>query len=347
MNSDLALLTVNRVIIHEVPKHAKNVEGSGPVYSEVESPMDADLASYFQSKMVSSLGSNKSFDIWFDPGSLSPLPTLVKEYLGSTETDFVEISKKLADHLYDIQDGTNPGGLLCVLDCTITGHRALGVIKLEKEEGVQLKQRLVSGQPTFDLDILRDLVLTERTKIYKLALFVDVGDPEEFDAAASDNQTGYGTYNEVASFFLHRFLGCKLRKEADVATKHFYEAAQTFINENVEDPVLRSEYYGHVVSEMLSQSPTLSSEEFTVKFLPVALRKSFMDHLQSNDVPANFPKNTGLIERRLRKTLYDFQSGIQVIAPNDLEDRRLTLTRLENGETRVEIQDRLEEVKGK
>ena len=349
MKSDLALLKVNKVIIHEVPKHTKHGgSASGPVYSEVESQLDQELALYFQEKTISSLGSHKSFDIEVDLSSLSPVPALLTKHLNSSGEDFVEISKKIAEHLYNIQDGTNPAGLLAVLDCGLHKERALGLIKLEKEEGVRLKQQRLGGRLTFDLHILRDLVLTERTRVYKLALFVSIpGKEADYDAAASDNQTGYGSYNEVATFFPNKFLGCKLRKEPEVATKHFYEAAEAFVNEKVEDPLLRSQYHGHVVSELLSQSPTVSTEQFAENFLPVDLRKSFVDHLKSSEVPANFPKNNELIDKKLKKTLYEFQSGIRVIAPNDLADGRLRITSLENGDTKLEIQDRLEEVRGK
>lgn len=349
MKSDLALLKVNKVIIHEVPKHSKHGgSASGPVYSEVESQLDQELALYFQEKTISSLGSQKSFDIEVDSSSESPVPTLVTKHLNSSGADFVEVSKKIAEHLYTIQDGTNPAGLLAVLECTLHKERALGLIKLEKEEGVRLRQQRLGGRLTFDLHILRDLVLTERTRIYKLALFVLLpGKEDDYDAAASDNQNGYGSYNEVATFFLSKFLGCKLRKEPVVATKHFYEAAEAFVNEKVDDPVLRSQYHGHVVSELLSQSPIVSTEQFAENFLPVDLRQSFVEHLRTSEVPANFPKDNELIDRRLKKTLYDFQSGIRVIAPNDLDDGLLKMTSLENGDTKVEIQDRLEEVRGK
>jgi hypothetical protein len=206
MNSDLARLVVKRVIIHEIPKHLKHDGGSGPVYSEIESELDTELAEYFHHKMVESLGSKKSYDIVVDVSAPSPVPKLLDTYLGSSGTDFVEMSKQMAGHLHNIQDGTNPGGLLAVIDCEIGNDRALGIIKLEKEEGVRLEQRRHKGQLTFDLRVLRSLVLTERTRVYKVALFVIPTEVTEYDAAASDNQSGYGSYNEVASFFLNKFL---------------------------------------------------------------------------------------------------------------------------------------------
>jgi hypothetical protein len=146
---------------------------------------------------------------------------------------------------------------------------------------------------------------------------------------------------------LKRFLGCKLKKEPNVATSHFFEAEETFFNEEVEDPEKRAQYHDHVVSEMLSQSPTLSSEEFAETYLPVELRQKFVNQLEAKEVPANFPKNTELISKKLKKTLYEFGSGIRVVVPNEQADNHIKLTSLENGETRLEIQDRLQGVKGK
>lgn len=347
MKSELARLAVNRVIIHEIPKHLKHDGGSGPVYSEIESELDAELAEYFHHKMVESLGSKKSYDIVVNSLSTSPVPSLLDTYLGSSKAEFVETSKQMAEHLHNIQDGTNPGGLLAVIDCAIGDDRAMGIIKLEKEEGVRLEQRRHKGQLTFDLRVLRSLVLTERTRVYKVALFVLPAEGVEYDAAASDNQAGYGSYKEMASFFLNRFLGCKLREEPDVATKHFFEATEAFINEEVDDPEERVQYHEHVVSEMLSHSPTVSSEEFAENYFPVNLRQRYVNQLEAREVPANFPKDTELIKRKLKKTLYEFGSGIKVIVPNEQAENHVRVTKLDSGETKLEIQDRLEEVKAR
>jgi hypothetical protein len=202
MKSELARLVVKRVIIHEIPKHMKASGGSGPVYSKVESDLDPEMAVYFRDKIIKSLGSTKSYDISLDPVEGTPFTELLETYLSTPGTDFVEVSQKMAEHLHNIQDGTNPGGLLVVIDCAIGADNGIGIIKLEKEEGVNLKQLLRKGLPTFDLQVLRSLVLTDKTRVYKVALFIVIPGEAGYDAAASDNQTGYGSYNEVASFFL-------------------------------------------------------------------------------------------------------------------------------------------------
>jgi hypothetical protein len=348
MKSNLALLTINKIIIHEVPKHSKGSAGVGPIYSEVESPFDQNLELFFLNKMISSLKSHKSFDICVDVGCSSPVPGLLARHFDSVGGEFVEITKRIAQHLYNIQDGTNPGGLLAILDCAVNEQKALGVIKLEKEEGVRLQQTLHENLRTFDLNVLRDLVLTERTKIYKVALFVMPDEVEEtYDAAASDYQTGFSSYHEVASFFLSKFLGCKLQKDPPLATKHFYEVTEEFINEQIADPVERIKYHEHLVSEIQSQTPTISTEQFADNYLPVEERQKFVNHLTEKDVPANFPKKLDLVSKRLKKTVYHFRSGIQVIVPNEVAEGHLVIENLDEGETRLEIKDQLEGVKGK
>src|SRR5205823_2994424 len=114
-------------------------------------------------------------------------------------------------------------------------------------------------------------------------------------------------------------------------------------NEEEDDPEKRVQYHEHAVSEMLSQKPTVSSEEFAENYLPVTLRQRFINQLEAKGVPANFPKNTKLINRKLKKTLYEFGSGIKVVVPNEQAEHRVKVTSLDNGETKLEIQDRLEE----
>ena len=43
MKSDLGLLVVNKVIFHEIPHRTRKEEGSGPVLSEVESPINPGI----------------------------------------------------------------------------------------------------------------------------------------------------------------------------------------------------------------------------------------------------------------------------------------------------------------
>ena len=89
MRPDLAYLQIRRLIIHEVPRHLRRNSSSAPNYSEVESPLDDQLRSFFREKVIETVGSSSSFGVAFEDGSSSPVPHLVKDFIASANTDFV------------------------------------------------------------------------------------------------------------------------------------------------------------------------------------------------------------------------------------------------------------------
>jgi hypothetical protein len=123
MNSDLGFLEIDKVIIHDVPKHSRNETGA-PILSDIESDLDDELQIYFREKIIGSITSALAFDIKFDPTAESPLPQLIFRYLSTPgAADFISISRQMAGHLFSIQTGSNPAGLLVLVHCTIRTKR--------------------------------------------------------------------------------------------------------------------------------------------------------------------------------------------------------------------------------
>jgi hypothetical protein len=348
MKSDLGLLAVKSVIFHEVPHRTRKDAGSGPVLSEVESPITPEIKAYLRDRVSRSLGSSRSFDIEFDPNSSSPVPALIKAYVAkATATEFVRISQEMAVHLYTIQTGSNPGGLLALVDCDVGSNPSVALLKIEKEEGARLQQDLLGGKKTFNVLHFRDLILTENTRLFKIASFVRTG--EDFDSAASDHQRGYTPHTEVADFFLRKFLGCKLLEDAHVATKKFYEYSMDFLNTNLkDDPVKLVKCVNHLVSELSSEQGRIDPRKFAEKYLPLKQRQKFLTHLEEHGLGTrSFPMETSLIAPRLRHHLLEFRSGIRVVTPTEGSEEHIKLERLESGEVRAEIRDFLDNVSGK
>lgn len=340
----LARLSISQIIIHEVPKHLRSANTESIRYSEVCSELELNTRSFLKDRMVESLNSQKSFRVCFDDNRNSTAPALIKEFLASDGTGFVPFSKKLADCLFAAQDGTSPGGWLAVMEGTSQGHRAIGILKLEKGEGVRLEQVFVDNKPTYELLHLKDLVLNKNTKVYKVAFVV--GNPD-YSAVASDNQAAPTSRSGLASFFLEDFLGCRLVDDPEVVTKEFYNCFGDFVDQAINDPIERLKMRGHLVSELGSNTGQVSIERFATTYLPEEFQQGFIEYMTAKSMPATFRKDTALIAKDLERNLYDFASGITVIAPIAAEKDRITITKTAEGLSDMRIVDRLKEVRGR
>lgn len=258
---DLGQVRVEKLIVHEIPRHFVHaVTTTAPQLSDVESPLDQTVKNFFKEKMAGSLGT-ASYEVELDPTTTSPLPGWISALLSRRPPDFVAASRDMATHLHQSQTGINPEGLLTVIQVRIGTRRGIAILKLEKEEGTRIRRQNVTGGRTLSVDHVRDLMLTGKTRVFKVGLFARVGGASgPVGGLVCDKQNGYGA--TVAYFFLERFLGCSLKELPELTTKRFFEATEHFINEDVVDPETKARYQVALAAELGGTRTTVSRQAF-------------------------------------------------------------------------------------
>ena len=347
MKADLALLTVNRVIIHEVPHRREN---TAPVLSEIESPMDADIRQLIKERIIATVGDpTKSFEIEPDPQTTSPVPGLIAAHLATPPADvLVENSQAMAQHLFTTQPTTSPGGLLLVILGMIAESPTVIILKLEKEEGARIVPHpAAGGKRTFDIKHYKDLILTPKTKVFKIALFTPLDDGVE--AVACDNQRPYAAHKALADYFLHQFLGCRMTASPNVNTKDFFDRSNDFFRQHYsKDPKRYANVYLQLVSELQSNKTTISPKRFATDHLPVKDQKVFLNFLEQHGIKqTSFDKDNEFLDKELTRIMYGFASGTKLILPSEEAEQRVKLTNQPSGEVTVEFTDRLTDMKGR
>lgn len=345
---ELSLLEIDSAIVHDVPVRRAGADSGGPTFSEIDSELSQDLRNYFREKIVGSLA-QAAFEVAFDPAAGSPVPTLVTSVLeGSAET-IIQPSKDMAKHLYVSQTGVNPAGLLTVIQGRLNERRAVAILKLEREDGVRVLQGERQGLPTFDIQAIHDLMLTQNTKVFKVGLFLEPSNSgDAVEGLVSDKQRGYAPTTEVADFFLKRFLGCILLLAPEVMTRRLFDAAEKFINETVLAPEDKARYQIALMAELGSQDTQFRPRRFAEHQLNVQHRQPFIAALAAEQLPANVvAKDTKLVASQLRKLRMDFDSGVLLIVPPAAVGEQVQVTELDDGRTHVDIRDHLKQVGGR
>lgn len=347
-------LQVNELIVHDIPmklsqrilRETPNTLSEKPVFSQVASPVNLEICRFFLDRIAGTIGSTFANDVIFDPLTESPVGTLMNEYFFENGNNRISITQQIAQHLFDIQNAQNSSGLLLFLRCSTGEDTVLAVLKVEREEGVRVKQQIVNdGLMTFDIEHIRDLMLTKKTKLFKIVLFYL--EEEIIKGILCDQQRGYNN-NDIADFFISNFLGCILTEEPKILTKNFFEATQKYINDRIDSSEKKGELLNHLISELTDQRRMISSTEFARRTLPADQRDDFIQYIQDNGATiGDFTKECSLIVSRLKNVKYDFISGISVFGSQDAITAKSRVTDMPNGEMKMEIIDQLKLVKSK
>lgn len=343
---DFSKLSVQKVIIHEVERQPLHGNKRPPVFSEGLSSLDDDLRLFLKDRISNNLSRDNSFEVLFLDTMPSFAANILNRFLQNPD-DFIQISKDVATQLNRVQKGNSPTGLLTFIEIAVGNKKGIAILKLELEEGGRILQTEVEGKLTFDLSHLRDLILTDKTKLFKIALFLeDCRSLHGFDGKVCDNQLVSQQKQDVAFFFLETFLGCKVSGDPKAETKAFFYAAQEFFNDEVEDPVVSSSYGIHLLSYLTQERNTISPRQFANEHLAVAHRDPFVKYLEKKGVRSRgFSRNTSLIEQHLKDLVVEFENGVKISGKKENFKDAVKLTSQKNGTTKAEVVSKVKSVR--
>lgn len=341
-SEDLARLKIRRIVFHDIPN---NIRGGNkkPVFSDELTAIDVERADMLKNRLTRALGSKAAYPVEFDADTSSPLPAIVQKCTDGTVGNpaFIAATRQAGQYLFDIHTGNISPGLLCVVDVASESNSGLAILKLEREKGAELEMKdLGGGHRTFEMSVLDNLVLTDGTRLFKSALFLNLGN-DKFRITCCDSQAGVASSADVARFWM-KFLGCAFTEAPRVRTQRWFDATIQFMNEYVTDAIEKNDLYEHVVSELKSNKKNVSPKQFIEDFMPDAYVKPYTAHLNKAGVSLHqFHKDTVDIASRLKRRAFHTAKGVTVTAPADQPEL------VQVKATQIVVQDKLSSVSNK
>jgi hypothetical protein len=319
MAHSLARLTIDELILHEVPRAKKRDSDAEAVQvSGLPVELTQDHKAYLQERFRADLAKNAR-EVTEGSGHSTSVPRSLKQLLLNPSLDFVGPSQEMAHQLRTVQGGNSPSGLLMIARCTLAGSPAVLLAKVELEQGVRAQAITRSGKSTYDMEVIRDLVFGETSEIFKAGLFsaADIDDVETpLRGLAIDRQKSGPS---VTRFFLFDYLGCEYVADAGESTRRFYESARKYINANVADPAEKAKYILALAAEMDSNRREIEPRAFARDHLDNELVPGFLDALGQAGAPVNrFPKSDEYIATKLVR--FETEDHIIVVADRDQVD---------------------------
>ena len=341
---ELSSIKIEKIIVHDIPKHKLNDYTNEPNYSEQESEVSDGLRLFFKDKVVAALSSDKAFKICYDSNNPSPVSWQVSEVLRGKGKDLVNQSKAIAKHLFQIQVGSNAAGILLIMYGSVDKHKTCMILKLERDQGAQL--RLNPQTHSFNIQEVKDLMLTQKTKVFKVALFILRDNfKSKFDGLIMDYQINVKVKKEVSTYFIDKFLGCKAFEDPKVTTKKFYNLTRTFVD-TIDDQILKTKYIQDLNSYIQMNNLSLNPKEFADDYMKLSSHKDgYKDYLESKNFKfSSFPKDIQLIDSKVRKISIVFENDVSIIGNKGTFDKSVKLTKLKNGKYKAQVISKIKRV---
>lgn len=337
--SALDSFAVRSAVVHYVPTE-RDDPGDELLLTDSSITLDTGLKRYFETKIVERL-KGKGLEVIGDPDG-APIVARAVAAADSHDTNLVSSSQEIARHLAAIQTKVSPSGLLAVVSGIVATKECLAVLKLERERGIHFVIKQADGHNLLNLELLRDLTLTDKTRVYKTALLAH--DAEGIGGFVADDQRGISTGRQVATFFLSRFLGCKPRLPAALMTYELVKVANESFNHDVQSPERRGRYQVAVLAALQSNTVDIRPSTFALHNLEPEDREPFLARLRAVGIDPDvaFEKDTSRVKMsRFRMT---FHSGMVLVGNQNALDHHVVLPEQQDSGEPVILNDRIEDL---
>lgn len=337
--------SVGSAVLHDVPAAA---EGGQLTLTDAPIALDDQLRAYFRRKIIKSL-ELRGLEVVVDPDADPCVRDAVTALLGD-DSRLVEVSQGVGRHLDAVQTGRNSAGLLAVVLGEIDGARCVSLLKLEREQGLRFAMDVdQQGRTVVDLELLRELTLTDKTKVFKTSLFRlgSSGDSATMVGRVSDDQRGRGDGEGVAAFFLSTFLGCQLATSPEKATLDFVRATQAFINDGVQSPEKKGRYQVALLAKMQDELSDVRPRDFANASLDQPDRAPFVERVREAgfDPDITFQKDTSLI--KVGGFKITFRNGMVLVGRREDLEQRVEIRPDDAMQPGAEVNDTIKRLEGR
>jgi 37-kD nucleoid-associated bacterial protein len=334
------------LVVHDVPQPGEE-RADSLILTDAEVPLDDQLRAYFERKITQSL-ITRGLEAISDPNETAVVRAGVASILAD-KSELVSVSKMFAEHLDRSQTKRNPAGLLAVGVGGVREGDVVVVLKLEREQGLRLRIDVVGDHTEVDLEFLRDLTLTDKTRIFKTSLLrlEQVGDPTSMYGLVSDDQRGRDEGAGVATFFLATFLGCQLKTNPEKATRDFVLAAEAFINQDVTSDERRATYQVALLAKLQDQSMDVRPRDFANASIEPNDRPRFLQRITEYGLNPNqtFAKDISRAHSDGFKIV--FEHGMTLVGSREDLDQRVRIPEVAGTQNGVVINDTLKRIIGR
>ncbi|MEO6117032.1 MAG: nucleoid-associated protein [Pseudolysinimonas sp.] len=312
--ADFGTLQLNDVIMHEVPRNARGAELEGVVITDRLVDLDDGDRQFLTRRFRDTLH-GRSRPILRDPTVQTSTPDSILRILADPDQVVAE-SQSITRQLAAVQPGSSNLGLVVVATCSLDRSPGVLVAKVEHQEAMRIEAASdAQGHTFFTVEHLKDLVFGESARIYKVGVFtIGLRAGAVLAGEAIDQQNGL----HPAAFFMHSFLGMKLREDPEVLTEQFHSAATIALNDLPANAEQKAAIEGSLIAVLQSNANTIDPRRFVQDFVPAQFQTQFARSLIHESVPQReFSKDLRLVEAKLKRIRIQIENGISIFAPPD------------------------------
>jgi hypothetical protein len=288
--NELRISSISRIIAHQIKPKSTKSDAYSINTDQLLVLKDDEVSILIDRLEIAICNHTKSFELSYDDKSEDSIYHLLNLNFPSSDNDFIDESKTLADKLASSHFRTKiPGGYCLIGEAVLNSKKRLFfVVKAELQEVFNIEQN--------KLNLIKNVFLSPAKDFYKVGFFIEQG--KVFVPFMYDDQFTMQK-KDLTEYFYSQFLGLTTDKNDVLKSKNFFYDTKLFIDENI-DNLKDKMGLQRALTVLFRENVhgTISLKQFADDNLEGKVKQNYLAQLQSK-YPRAFTKRTDLIDKKI------------------------------------------------
>lgn len=330
----------NSVILHKVIIHVLDRTMDTPLFTDYEQEVTEEIHELLEKHIVRSLKDDENRIAKFISG-----PNIVRDHCDAMlydEDDFIESSKKIADHLFHAmkRHGNISSCDLVICIYSVDNVKYVALLKMDYRKSYIHNVEYIDDK--FKISIMpQEIGLPGVGQRLQKCAFIKLYEAnEEYDLVILDKQQSSEEGNEVANFFEKDFLNSNILVDSRDKTKMFKNMTEKWVRSQLRQDIEQATKVRETLSDNLKKEEEISIRSFVEEAMEgnEEIQSNFVDHLNSNGFQVtSFEVNKPWVEKKLKKKAIKTDTGFEIKNDRECFDDNLKYHVKRNGDGTVDI----------
>ena len=308
---DIEAVIIEKAIIHVLDRNA-----DAPLLTDFLQDINEDIHEFLEKHIIKALGDEDNKTAIFREGT-STVKTSCMEIF-EDETNFVEVSKRIALHMFKSMKENNNISSSDLVICLYSAQedKYIGILKLDYK--TSFIHNIEYCNDSFKISIMPQTIGLPGIgqRLQKCAFIKKPLEDNAFELIVLDKQGFHkDTESEIAQFFHQKFLNCLILSDNRDHTKLFRNVTEKWTRKNLKHDIDMAQEVREEVVESLKNGVDIDLQKFTQNIFgnDMDRQHNLLEYMVNEGLEKeSFEVDKKWVEKRMTKRIMKTDSGIEI-----------------------------------
>lgn len=332
---------INEININQAVIHILDLNATDPVINEYPLELNEDTYLYIYKHLEKCFKDEELKYAIFNEGNNS-VRDHAQDFLTGVNDDFIEVSKKMARHLFGAMRSAGQdvhSADLMVISIVTDQGPMVAILKMDYVKNFTHEVNFIDEKIEIGIIPQNAGLPGNGQRIQKAAFIKLINEDERYNLMVIDKKKASKEEDPCADYFLGTFLNAKIVTNERDMTKTFVKAAEEWTRKNITDNAVKAEEVRTAVKTKLKGEDSISLEEFSEELFKdkPQVKEDFTNYIKAQGIEKEVAVDKTWVDKKFKRVRLNIDKKIDLYINEETYHDKSKFEIVRNGDGSINL----------